>query len=168
MRASGDHRARADAPPATDQAPAEPAPVEPAPVTEPAAEPAAPTTPPIVSSNKNDAAWLLVGGCARVRHAGAVLAYSADSSEQDLARPLRRRSTASRRGSTRDTQKRYDELVAEGERYERLSWAAFGLAGAAHGDDLAAQRWTGDGARFDARDGVAATLRFELVDVTST
>lgn len=112
-----------------DQAPTDQAPAEPAPTTEPPAEPTAPATPLLASSSKKkDAAWLLVGGALTFVTAGAVLAYSANSSEQDL-RDLYVSSNGTPPRFDANTQKRYDDLVDEGQRFERLSWAAFGLAG---------------------------------------
>jgi hypothetical protein len=74
-----------------------------------------------------DAPWLMVGGALAFVTAGAVLAYSASSSEQDLqdlyvpvggATPVFDTKTAAR----------YQDLVDEGHRYQYLSWGAFGFA----------------------------------------
>jgi hypothetical protein len=74
--------------------------------------------------------WLLGGGAIAFATLGGVLAYAASSSESDV-----RDLYAGLAGQTPTfdgaTRKRYDDLVAQGERYQHLSWAAFGLAGAA-------------------------------------
>ncbi len=84
--------------------------------------------PPPEHVHGNDAAWLMVGGGLAFATLGAVLAYSANSSEQDLEDlyvgldgkpPTYDASVA----------KRYQSLVDEGNRYEHLSWASFGIAG---------------------------------------
>ena len=73
-----------------------------------------------------DAAWLLVGGALTFVTAGAVLAYSANSSEQDL-RDLyvgaRRQAADVRR---RDRRSATTISSTRASRYEHLSWAAFG------------------------------------------
>ncbi|MDB4959509.1 MAG: repeat-containing protein [Myxococcales bacterium] len=74
-----------------------------------------------------DGAWLMVGGSLAFITAGAVLAYSASSSEQDL-----RDLYAGVTPPTFDqkTAQRYHDLIDEGHRYQYLSWASFGIAGA--------------------------------------
>lgn len=84
--------------------------------------------PPPAHAHGNDAAWLMVGGGLAFATLGAVLAYSASSSEQDLkdlyvgldGKPPTYDATVA---------KRYQSLVDEGNRYEHLSWASFGIAG---------------------------------------
>ncbi|NVB78815.1 MAG: hypothetical protein HOV81_10505 [Kofleriaceae bacterium] len=106
--------------------------VEPIPETTKPAEPEAPAelpvAPVLATSKKKDTAWLLVGGALTFVTAGVVLAYSANSSEQDL-RDLYVSNNGKPPRFDDNTQKRYDDLVSEGERFEHLSWAAFGLAG---------------------------------------
>jgi hypothetical protein len=102
----------------------------PAPVTADTGSAAAlpPPPPPLAPSPGNDAAWLMVGGGLAFVTVGAVLAYSANSSEQDLkdlyvgldGKPPTYDATVA---------KRYQSLVDEGNRYEHLSWGAFALAG---------------------------------------
>ncbi|MBV8755797.1 MAG: hypothetical protein JO257_00895 [Deltaproteobacteria bacterium] len=83
---------------------------------------------PVPRAHGNDAAWLMVGGGLAFATLGAVLAYSASSSEQDLkdlyvgldGKPPTYDATVA---------KRYQSLVDEGNRYEHLSWASFGIAG---------------------------------------
>ncbi|HLL23434.1 MAG TPA: hypothetical protein VK427_14955, partial [Kofleriaceae bacterium] len=58
---------------------------------------------------------------------GAVLAYSANAAENDVSDLYVGLEGRPPVFDTR-TRKRYDDLVAEGERYERLSWVSFGLA----------------------------------------
>ncbi len=127
--APGDQAAPAEpvAPPAAaapEPAPVEPAPVEPAPVEPAPAEPA-----PLASSGNKDTAWLFVGGALTFLTAGAVLAYSTSSAEQDL-RDLYTTSNGEPAEFDVETQERYDALTKEGRRYEVLSWVSFGLAAA--------------------------------------
>jgi hypothetical protein len=75
-----------------------------------------------------DAAWLLVGGSLAFVTTGAVLAYSADSSEKDLE-DLYLTTDGSPATYDAKTQARYETLVDEGRRFEHLSWASFGIAG---------------------------------------
>jgi tetratricopeptide (TPR) repeat protein len=97
-------------------------------------EPASPSTADpettriaLVTSRNKDAAWLLVGGALTFVTAGAVLAYSIGSSEQDL-RDLYTSTTGRTPVFDDKTRERYDELVAEGKRFELLAWTSFGLA----------------------------------------
>jgi hypothetical protein len=111
----------------TDAAPTDSAPTDAAPADAAPAEPATPM-PGLATSKRKDAAWLLVGGALTFVTTGIVLAYSANSSEQDL-RDLYVSNDGDPPRFDANTQKRYDDLVSEGERFEHLSWAAFGLAG---------------------------------------
>jgi tetratricopeptide (TPR) repeat protein len=99
----------------------------PLPAPAPAPTPAAPAPAPVVASKNKNAAWLLVGGALTFVTVGAVLAYSAESSEQDI-RDLYVGFAGVPPMFDDDTRAEYDELIAQGERYERLSWASFGLA----------------------------------------
>ncbi|HSN28883.1 MAG TPA: hypothetical protein VLT45_21495 [Kofleriaceae bacterium] len=76
----------------------------------------------------NDAAWLMVGGGLAFATLGAVLAYSASSSEQDL-KDLYVGLDGKPPTYDASVAKRYQSLVDEGNRYEHLSWASFGIAG---------------------------------------
>ena len=80
------------------------------------------------AKKSKDAAWLLVGGSLAFVTTGAVLAYSADSSERDLEDLYL---TFDGGPATYDarTQARYKTLVEDGRRFERLSWTSFGIAG---------------------------------------
>ncbi len=73
--------------------------------------------------------WLLVGGSVALLTIGVVLAYSANAAENDLS-DLYVGLAGTPPSFDARTQKRYDDLIAEGERYEKLSWVSFGLAGA--------------------------------------
>ena len=75
------------------------------------------------------AAWLLVTGSIALVTVGAVLAYSANSAENDVA-DLYVGLGGQPPAFDDKTRTRYDELIATGRRYEHLSWASFGLAGA--------------------------------------
>jgi hypothetical protein len=88
-----------------------------------------PPPPPPEHSHGNDAAWLMVGGGLAFATLGAVLAYAASSSEQDL-RDLYVGLDGNPPVYDATLAKRYQGLVDEGERYEQLSWGAFGVAGA--------------------------------------
>jgi hypothetical protein len=59
-----------------------------------------------------------------------VLAYAADSAENDV-RDLYAGFSGRPPSFDAETQQRYADLVDQGRRYEHLSWASFGLAGAA-------------------------------------
>jgi hypothetical protein len=131
--------AEPSAPPA--DAPAQPAQSEPAAAaSEPAPtsdvprtpEPATPlpAAPDAVTPSRNkDIAWLFVGGALTFVTAGAVLAYSTASAESDI-KDLYVTTGRLPPQFDAETQERYDDLVAEGERYQLLSRISFGLAGA--------------------------------------
>jgi hypothetical protein len=92
----------------------------------------APPLPPIARPGRphgTNAAWLMVGGAIAFLTTGAVLAYSASSSEQDL-KDLYAGIDGRIPAFDVTTQQRYNELIDEGHRYEDLSWISFGLAGA--------------------------------------
>ncbi len=105
------------------------APVTPV-VVPPVAQPVVtPVVTPVTTSHGSRAAWLAVGGTVTLVTIGAVLAYAASSSEADISDLY---VGIGGKTPTFDpaTAKRYSDLVDEGHRYEHLSWAAFGLAGA--------------------------------------
>jgi hypothetical protein len=142
-----------------------PAPVEPAPP--PAPAPAAPPTTTVHPSASRNGAWLFVGGALASVTVGAVLAYSASSSEQDL-KDLYVGATGTPTYDAKTAQ-RYKDLVDEGHRYQYLSWASFGVAGVcavtaavlflrASGDDEARVTVVPLASPHEA--GVAATVRF--------
>lgn len=133
----------APAPPAETTATPAPAPA-PAPAPTPAPEPTpglmtaqqadeAATSespaPAIASSRNKDAAWLFVGGALTFLTAGAVLAYSTSSVEQDI-RDLYVTADDSTPEFDASTRERYEALQREGRRYEILAWSSFGLAAA--------------------------------------
>jgi hypothetical protein len=72
---------------------------------------------------------MLVGGSIASVTVGAVLAYSANASESDLDDLYVGGPTGVPQFDAR-TKARYDDLVAEGERYQKLSVLSFGVAGA--------------------------------------
>jgi tetratricopeptide (TPR) repeat protein len=74
-----------------------------------------------------DLPWLMVGGALAFATAGAVLAYSASSSEQDI-KDLYVGLDGKTPVFDTKTQQRYQELLDEGHRYQYLSWGAFGVA----------------------------------------
>jgi hypothetical protein len=88
------------------------------------------TPPPPVAEHPrgNDAAWLMVGGGLAFVTLGAVLAYAASSSEQDL-KDLYVGLDGNPPVYDAALAKRYQGLLDEGHRYEHLSWGAFGVAG---------------------------------------
>jgi hypothetical protein len=75
-----------------------------------------------------DLPWLMVGGALAFATAGAVLAYSASSSEQDIKDLYVPLGGGGAPTFTPQTAQRYQELVDEGHRYQYLSWGAFGVA----------------------------------------
>ncbi len=83
---------------------------------------------------KDQGPWLLVGGSIAMLTVAVVLAYSANASENDIS-DLYVGLEGNPPVFDNRTKKRYDDLIAEGERYEKLSWASFavaaGLAGGA-------------------------------------
>ena len=79
-------------------------------------------------SRNKDAAWLFVGGALAFATTGVVLAYASNSSEADLE-DLYVSLDGKPPVFDAKTRARYDDLVAEGRRYEHLSWASFGVAG---------------------------------------
>lgn len=85
--------------------------------------------PAIASSRNKDAAWLFVGGALTFLTAGAVLAYSTSSVEQDI-RDLYVTADNSSPEFDASTRERYEALQREGRRYEILAWSSFGLAAA--------------------------------------
>lgn len=75
------------------------------------------------------AAWLFVAGGVTLLTVGAVLAYSADSAEKDIA-DLYVGFGGNPPTFDARTRRTYDDLVEQGRRYEHLSWLSLGLAGA--------------------------------------
>lgn len=101
-----------------------------------AVEPAVPAVEPGVGSGSaavvplragNQGPWLLVGGSIAMLTVGIVLAYSANASENDVS-DLYVGLEGNPPVFDQRTKQRYDDLTAEGERYEKLSWASFALA----------------------------------------
>jgi hypothetical protein len=90
---------------------------------------------PIVSSGRaapvkarHRGAWLFVGGAIAAATIGAVLAYSANAAENDLE-DLYVGLGGNPPAFNETTKARFDDVVAEGKRYEKLSWISFGVAG---------------------------------------
>ena len=110
--------------------PAPVTPPAPVPAPAPASPPAAPPSPPAPRTARNTAAWVVTGGALGLAVLGGVLAYAARSSENDV-RDLYVGFAGQVPAFDATTRKRYDELVDQGHSYQHLSWAAFGLAGAA-------------------------------------
>lgn len=94
-----------------------------------AAGSAAPAAIPIPST-QHKVAWILSGSAIALVALGGVLAYAARSSENDV-RDLYAGFAGQPPAFDGATRTRYGELIDQGERYQHLSWAAFGLAGAA-------------------------------------
>jgi hypothetical protein len=90
----------------------------------------APAPEPIQSpSSSKNVAWLLVGGALTFATTGAVLAYSTSSAEQDI-RDLYTSPNGRLTRFDANTRRRYEDLVDEGNRYQTLSFVAFGLTAA--------------------------------------
>jgi hypothetical protein len=99
--------------------------------TDAAAAPAGtPPSPMPIPNNRQKVAWLMGGSAIALVALGGVLAYAARSSENDV-RDLYAGFAGQPPPYDSQTQKRYAELIDDGKRYQHLSWAAFGLAGAA-------------------------------------
>jgi hypothetical protein len=92
-----------------------------------AAGSAATAAPPVLG--KNRAPWLLVGGSIAFGTLGAVLAYSANAAERDID-DLYVGLMGTPPAFDPRTKQRYDDAIAEGERYQTLSLISFGVAGA--------------------------------------
>jgi hypothetical protein len=95
-----------------------------------ATTPPAPGSAALIPPTREKIAWLLGGGAIALATLGGVLAYAASSSESDV-RDLYAGLAGQIPTYDGATRKRYADLVDQGERYQHLSWAAFGLAGAA-------------------------------------
>jgi hypothetical protein len=80
-------------------------------------------------SSSNQGAWILVASSIALVTVGGVLAYAASSSENDV-NDLYEGFTGQPPAFDARTQQTYNDLVDEGNRYEKLSWISFGLAGA--------------------------------------
>jgi hypothetical protein len=72
----------------------------------------------------------MTGSAIALATLGGVLAYAASSSENDV-RDLYVGFAGQPPTFDARTKESYDDLVSQGQRYQHLSWAAFGIAGAA-------------------------------------
>jgi hypothetical protein len=81
-------------------------------------------------SNRHKVAWIMTGGAIALATLGGVLAYASSSSENDV-RDLYVGFAGQPATFDAETRKRYGDLIDQGHRYQHLSWASFGLAGAA-------------------------------------
>jgi hypothetical protein len=98
------------------------------PVTDATPDPAPdPASAPVAASQR--AAWLMVGGSIAFLTIGVVAAYSADAAERDIEDLYVGLGGMPPTFDAR-TRARYDDLIAEGRRYERVAWVSFGVAGA--------------------------------------
>jgi hypothetical protein len=86
--------------------------------------------PVLVPTNRHKVAWVMTGGAIALATLGGVLAYAASSSENDV-RDLYVGFAGQPVTFNDETRKNYDDLVDQGRRFQHLSWASFGLAGAA-------------------------------------
>jgi tetratricopeptide (TPR) repeat protein len=84
----------------------------------------------LIPPTREKIAWLMGGGAIALVTLGGVLAYAASSSENDV-RDLYAGFAGQPPMFDAQTRKRYDDLVDQGRNYQHLSWAAFGLGGAA-------------------------------------
>ena len=85
---------------------------------------------PIHASAGNRGAWILVASSIALVTVGGVLAYAASSAEDDV-NDLYVGFGGQPPAFDARTKKQYEELISQGNRYEKLSWVTFGLAGAA-------------------------------------
>lgn len=98
----------------------------------------------VVVHAPNRGAWILVASSIALVTVGGVLAYAARSAESDVE-DLYVGFGGQPPSFDARTQKQYEDLVSEGNRYEKLSWASFGLAGAsAIGAAILFYRHTGE------------------------
>jgi hypothetical protein len=118
----------------------------PAPVAEPAG--GSGSAAPVLRA-KHQGPWLLVGGSIAMLTVGVVLAYSAESSQKDID-DLYVGLEGNPPIFDARTKQRYDDLISEGERYEKLSWVSFGLAA---GLAAGAAIWF-----YTSRDGESAVI----------
>lgn len=125
-------------------------------------------TPAVAHRHGRDLPWLMVGGALAFVTAGAVLAYSASSSEQDI-RDLYVGLDNMSPVYDMKTQQRYQELLDEGHRYQYLSLGAFGIAAGftvaatllfVHDHNVEQQRLLVAPTASGTSAGVSATLRF--------
>ncbi len=85
--------------------------------------------PVAIRRHGRNAAWFSAGLTLAFVTAGGVLAYSAKSSEQDI-RDLYNGTGGVVPTYDASTQQKFKDAVDEGHRYQYLSWASFGAAGA--------------------------------------
>lgn len=107
----------------------EPGPLPPEPLAasaEPTPEGGGSSTPP---SARHKGPWLLIGGSIALVTVGAVFAYSANAAERDVD-DLYVGLNGTPPPFNDSTRKLYDDAIAEGKRYQALSIASFGVAGA--------------------------------------
>jgi tetratricopeptide (TPR) repeat protein len=76
-------------------------------------------------------AWITLGVGIALGTVGVVSALSAEASEKDLKDLFDVRVMGRPVEFTAANQERYDDLVAQGKRYQKVSWVAFGAAGVA-------------------------------------
>lgn len=94
----------------------------------PAPAPAAPPPPPTLISHHR-LAWIFVASAVGTFTIGAVLAYSANAAERDVSDLYVGLAGVPPRFDAR-TRATYDDLVAEGERYQTLARISFGVTAA--------------------------------------
>ena len=169
LESGGDATTRPAAAAAAEPAPrVPPAPAPPSPAAAPAGaaaagsvtgEAAAPARVTLVPNTRHKIAWVLTGGGVALLALGGVLAYATNAAENDV---LDLYVGLGGRPGTFDpqTQRRYDDVLSEGRRYERLSWTAFGLAGVAAAGAITLF--------VLGREPPARTTRIEPVVTTST
>ena len=92
-------------------------------------KPIEPVKPAVIKRHGRNAAWFTAGLSLAFVTAGGVLAYSAKSSEQDI-RDLYNGTGGVAPTYDASTQQKFKDAVDEGHRYQYLSWATFGAAGA--------------------------------------
>ncbi len=85
--------------------------------------------PVVMIHSPNRGAWILVASSIALVTVGGVLAYAANSAESDVDDLYVGFGGQPPTFDAR-TKKQYEDLIDEGNRYEKLSWVSFGLAGA--------------------------------------
>ncbi len=83
------------------------------------------------SSGRSGLAWGLAGGAVGFATLGILTALAAESTEDDITDLLGAQVGGQPAPFTETAQAEYDDLVDRGDRYEKLAWISFGVAGAA-------------------------------------
>jgi hypothetical protein len=115
---------------------------------------------------KRTGAWISVGIAVAAGTTAAVLGLSASSREEDIDNLIRFRNAGGQPAEySGQTARRYEELIDEGERYEKYSLIALGVTGAAAA--AATLLFILEAGEPDAPAGSTSAARFRLTPVVS-